>query len=89
MSSWISYCCDRKSRVAYTQSFAPLQQATIEIMRRNLFLLLFAHATYIMVLFFTHIPFMVIHTINTTPPERLQQHPLFFTTNHTDRTFYV
>jgi len=23
------------------------------------------------------------------PPERLQQHPLFFTTNHTDRTFFV
>jgi len=26
-----------------------------------------------MVLFFTHIPFVVNHTINTTPPERLQQ----------------
>jgi len=42
-----------------------------------------------MVLFFTHIPFVVNHTINTTPPERLQQHPLLFTTNHTDRTFFV
>ena len=27
-----------------------------------------------MVLFFTHIPFVVNHTINATPPERLQQH---------------
>ena len=37
-----------------------------------------------------HIPFVVNHTINATPPERLQQHPLFyFTTNHTDRTFFV
>jgi len=27
-----------------------------------------------MVLFFTHIPFVVIHTINATPPERLQHH---------------
>jgi len=27
-----------------------------------------------MVLFFTHIPFVVNHTINTTPPERLQQY---------------
>jgi len=42
-----------------------------------------------MVLFFTHIPFVVNHTINATPPERLQQHPLLFTTNCTDRTFFV
>ena len=42
-----------------------------------------------MVLFFTHIPFVVNHTINATPPESLQQHPLLFTTNHTDRTFFV
>ena len=42
-----------------------------------------------MVLFFTHIPFVVNHTINATPLERLQQHPLLFTTNHTDRTFFV
>jgi len=37
------------------------------------FLLLLARATYTMVLFFTHIPFVVNHTINATPPERLQQ----------------
>jgi len=42
-----------------------------------------------MVLFFTHILFVVNHTINATPPERLQQHPFLFTTNHTDRTFFV
>ena len=36
-------------------------------------LLLLARATYIMVLFFKHIPFVVNHTINATPPERLQQ----------------
>ena len=52
-------------------------------------LLLLARATYIMVLFFTHIPFVVNHTINATPPERLQQHPLLFKTNRTDRTFFV
>jgi len=28
----------------------------------------------IMVLFFTHIPFVVNHTFNATPPERLQQY---------------
>jgi len=27
-----------------------------------------------MVLFFTHIPFVVNHTINVTPPERLQHY---------------
>ena len=42
-----------------------------------------------MVLFFTHIPFMVKHTFNATPPERLQQHPLLFIRNRTDRTFFV
>jgi len=37
-------------------------------------LLLLAGLTYIMVLFFAHIPFVVNRTINATPPERLQQH---------------
>jgi len=40
---------------------------------RNLLLLL-ARATYTMVLFFTHIPFVVKHIINATPPERLQHY---------------
>jgi len=52
-------------------------------------LLLLARATHIMVLFCTHIPFVVNHTINATPPEMLQQHSLLFTTNYTDRTFFV
>ena len=39
-------------------------------------LLLLARATYVMVLFFTHIPFVVNHTINATPLERLQQSQL-------------
>ena len=42
-----------------------------------------------MAVFFTHIPFVENHTINVPPPERLQQHPLLFTTNSTDRTFFV
>jgi len=29
-----------------------------------------------MVLFFTHIPFVVNHTINATPPERWQQYTI-------------
>jgi len=36
-------------------------------------LLLLARATHVMVLFFTHIPFVVNHTMNATPLERLQQ----------------
>jgi len=37
-------------------------------------LLLLARATYKMMSFFTHIPFVVNHTINATPPERLQRY---------------
>ena len=106
-------CCDRKSRVAYAQSFALWQQATIEFTchdhsprmlvvtfngsqvsigrastPRSLYYCLFTpHIC--MVLFFTHIPSMVNRTINATPPERLQQHPLLFTMNRTDRMFFV
>jgi len=91
------FCCDRKSRAAYAQSFALWQQATIEftchdhssrtlLLRsivdivsitrdytpRSLYYCLFApHIC--MVLFFRHIPFVVNHTCNATPPERLQQ----------------
>jgi len=43
---------------------------------RNFSYQLLARATYIMVLFFTHIPFVVNHTINATPLERLQQQKL-------------
>ena len=57
-------------------------------MPRSLYFCLFA-SHICMVLFFTHIPFRANHTINATPPERLQQHPLLFTTNRTDRTFFV
>jgi len=95
-----AYCCDRKSRAAYVQSFALWQQATIELtchdhssrtlllrsivdivgitrdyMPRLLYYCLFApHIC--MVLFFTHIPFVVNHTFNATSPERLQHYHL-------------
>jgi len=68
------FCCDRKSRAVCAQSFAPWQQATMRSCLQSLLLLL-ARAMYIIkVLFFMHIPFVVNHTINTTPPERLQQY---------------
>jgi len=53
---------------------------------RSLCYCLFAPCTF---LFFAHIPFVVNHTINATPPERLHQHHLLFTTNRIDRTFVV
>jgi len=54
---------------------------------RSLYYCLFAPRIDIFVLG-VHIPFVVSHTINATPPERLQQHPLLFTTNHTDHTLF-
>jgi len=82
------HCCDRKSWAACAQSFAPRQQATIEITQRDHFIIACSGHLHIF-LFFAHIPFVVNHTINATPPERLQQRPLLFTTNHTDPTFFV
>jgi len=51
-------------------------------------LLLLVRATYV-VLFVAHIPFAVNHMINAMLMERLQQHPLLFTTNRTDCTFFL
>ena len=55
---------------------------------RSLYHCMFAPHIWMM-LFFTHIPLVGNHTFNATPPERLQQHPLLFTTNRTNRTFFV
>jgi len=67
---FVAFCCDRKSRAAYAQSFAAWQQATIEITRRDHSIIACSRHTRIF-LFFAHIPFVVNHTINATPPERL------------------
>jgi len=40
-------------------------------------LLLLVRATYLWVLFFAYIPFVVNHTFNATPTERLQQYCKF------------
>jgi len=56
---------------------AKLRTATVSNSRDHAsqsLLLLLARTTYTMVLFFMHIPFVVNHTINATPPERLQHH---------------
>ena len=54
----IKQCCDRKARAACAQSFTLWQQATIEFMRRNHSIIACSRHIY-MVLFFTHIPFVV------------------------------
>jgi len=66
------FCCDRKSQVACAQSFAPRQQATVEIVRHNLsyYCLLTPHI---------HIFVLRTHPVrgeshNVTPRERLQQY---------------
>jgi len=68
------FCCDRKAQAACAQSFALWQQGTIEIMHHNHSIIACSHHIYVM-LFFAHIPFVVNHTFNAMPTERLQQHP--------------
>jgi len=64
-------CCDRKARVASEQSLALWQQATIKFMCRNHSIIACSRHVYTL-LFLAHIPFVVNHTFNATPPERLQ-----------------
>jgi len=52
--------------VTFNRSHVNIGRATTS---QSLFLLL-ARATYIMVLFFTHIPYVVNHTIKATPPQQ-------------------
>ena len=40
-------------------------------------------------LFFAHIPFMVNRAFSSMPAEWLQQHPLLFTMNRTNHTFFL
>jgi len=81
-------CHDHSSRTLLLRSIVDIVSITRDYTPRSLCYCLFApHIC--MVLFFTHIPFVVNHTINATPSERFQQHPLLFTTNRTDRTFFV
>jgi len=65
-----------KARAAFAQSFAPWQQATIEFTRRDHSIIACSLRVYILLLF-AHIPLVVNHTFNATPPKRLQ-HPEIF-----------
>jgi len=59
----------------------------MEITCRNHPIIARSHHIY-MVLFFAHILFVMNRAFSATPAERLQQHPLLFATNRTDRTFF-
>jgi len=52
-------------------------------------LLLLVHVTYVCVLLFAHILFVVIRTFNATSTERLQQRPLLLAVNRTYCTFFL
>ena len=62
-------CCDWKGRAAGAQTCTLWHQATIKIPHSAQ---LISACSRHMVLFFTHIPFMVNHTFSTTLTERLQ-----------------
>ena len=66
------------SPLATTINCSSGSQALLEVTHQDhsigITLLFLVRATYIMVLFFTHIPLVVNHTINATPAERLQHY---------------
>jgi len=65
-------CHDHSSRTLLLRSIVDIVSITRDYTPRSLYYCLFAPRIR-MVLFFTHIPFTVNHTINAIPPERLQQ----------------
>jgi len=65
-----------KARAECAQSFALWQQATVQILRRGHSIIACSRHIYTL-LFLAHIPFVVNHTINATPTERLQQQNTF------------
>jgi len=86
VASWFCCCCEHERHVRKASHCGSKQQwCSCAGIALSIACSRHAYA----LLFFAHIPFVVDHTINATPPERLQQHPLLFTTNHTDRTFFV
>jgi len=74
-----------ETRAACARSFALWQHATEEIMRRNS--LTIACSRYMQWCYSSRTSRSWWITQST--PERLQQHPFLFATNHTDRTFFV
>ena len=66
-------CCDWKAQAASAQNFTLWQQAKIEITgRAHSISACLRRATYKWVLFFRHIPFVVIRTFNTMLTKSLQ-----------------
>jgi len=66
-------CHDHSSRTLLLRSIVDIVSITRDYTPRSLYYCLFGpHIC--RVLFFRHIPFVVNHTFNATPPERLQQY---------------
>jgi len=87
----INNCVERFGKVfEITFNFLKSKKrASEKAVNLSIMMLLLVHATYIWVLFFAHIPVVVNCTFNTMAMERLQQHPLLFTMNRTDCTFFL
>jgi len=81
----LGLCCQmynvaiRKAQAASAQSFTLYPQAKTYFTCHDHSFIACLHHVYIL-LFFTHILFVVNPTFNATSTERLQQHPLLFTT---------
>jgi len=66
-------CCDREARGASAQSFTLCGSKQQQRSPNKITLLLLVRITYVCLLLFTYIPFVVNGTFNATPTERLQQ----------------
>ena len=80
-------CCNQKARAAIAQSYTLWQQATIEI-TCHYHSILACRATYVWVLFFANILFVVNRTFNATPTERLQHLECTRTCNFLESQYY-
>jgi len=83
------WCCNQKCRAGYAQSFAPWQQATIEIMRHNLsYYCLLAPRIYIFVLC-THPVCAESHNQCNATGEVATTSPLFYNEPHRSHVLCV
>jgi len=81
-------CCNWKARAVCVQSFTLWPQATMELTCHDHSIIACSCHIYV-VLLFAHIPFVVNRAFRAMLANRLQQHPLLFTTNRTDCTFFL
>jgi len=83
------YCCDRKSRAAYAQSFAPWQQATIEIMLAISLTIACSRYIYNGVILHTHPVRGESHNQRNTTGEVATTSPVFYNQPHRSHVLCV